>query len=269
MSKEDIHKLEWVIDGVTYKFLDARKIAEGCNYDIVRTPGGDEKIIYSKDFKRPEEEIVYESGENGEEDELNKIMEMVSEANEGAGPENGESSLEIDADFFIDAGGYIRDYGVVVAEKENKVVGALTFSGDGYLDRGVVTRTERKNSNSDVRPISENLMRLTLSVLIAKYDCNRITSEPSSERGKNYIESNGLREVGEGKTGMYGKKLFELDPKIIEKAKEYMENLPENSELNAELVNSLRNHIDGTINEVAREIKEETRLKTGENIVRR
>lgn len=269
MSKENVHKLEWVIDGITYKFLDARKIAEGCNYDIVKTPRGSEKVIYEKGFKRPEEEIIYESGENGEENELSKIMEMVGEANEGAGPENGESSLEIDADFFIDAGGYISDYGVLVAEKEGKVVGALTFAGDGYLDRGVVTRTERKSSNSETRPISENLMRLTLSVLIAKYDCNRITSEPSSERGKNYIESNGLREVGENKTGRYGKVLFELDPKIIEKAREYMENLPENLELNAELVDGLRNYIDGAINEAARETKEEIRLKTGENIVRR
>lgn len=230
---EDL-SLKWGIEGVDYEYLTAQDFAGNRRDDF---------------------------------DDISEFtMEMAEQARNSreAGQDLAESDLVIDGDNVFDPyGGEPLDTGCVVARKEGRIIGVLKIDyggkgGDGYMDKGVVSRDFRKE-NVESRPVSEILMRLSLSILVGKYGNERITGEPSSERGRKYVEANGFSPVPGGETGKYGKERYQLDPRIVEKMKEVLENQNiKNNELTPEQFLELKKAadlgIEGVITERQREL---------------
>lgn len=74
---------------------------------------------------------------------------------------------------------------------------AFTVSGDdskiGNITAGVIKRGQRKNDEGVTNSgVSKNLMRFVLSILLAEYKCEKITTMPISDRGRGYDRSNGF-----------------------------------------------------------------------------
>lgn len=232
----DTQQLKWDIDGVDYEYITS----EDFYNDQEDGDGNKFREVYH--FTYEMSELATQSQENGE--------------------NTAESSLQIDGDhMFNPRDGRPINSGCVVAKKEGKVVGVLKIDydkegGEGYLDKGVVSRDARKENKTtnEGQPVSEVLLRLSLAVLVGKYGNEKITGEPASERGRKYVLNNGLEAPQNGEKGKYGKDLYTLDARVVEAMKEALETMKKgDEEVTPEQLLELKKISDTQINEIKNE----------------
>lgn len=157
-----------------------------------------------------------------------------------------------------------NESGCVTVRRRNSLVGVITLdhyeeNRKGYLDSIIIGKEERRSAErktADEQPLADQLMRLATAILLAKYGCEQITTQPASESGRSCDLNNGFRET-DGK-GKYMKlSLFELDPVIVAEAKKFLNRLPKGKKADEEIILALKDYLDPLINERAKEIKAE------------
>lgn len=121
----------------------------------------------------------------------------------------------------------LTDAHCLIARRKGQLVGVIKFdprktaiSTYGYIDRGVVSASERKNAQSGrQKTVSDHLMLLSIATLINNYKAQSISTSPGTKQGERYARNHGFVFVGEERA-FPG--TFDLSEEIITAVKQFL-----------------------------------------------